>query len=197
MYMYAQVLTGHLSIIFDPKVFCVCSVYLRQCSLFSLANPGSRLPAMNGGHTPPLDGLTRRMIALYDYTPAKDSPNPNPEEELAFVAGDVLVISGEADSDGFLQVGVHCPVAFSLAITSDPERKVAAGHWPLYRPFSVQFFTMPTQKIDHDFIKLYRWPIKISAWPSILKALFLALQTFYEDGALHNGSVVLLSGREN
>ena len=93
---------------FTIAIAVTCSLlhfYTPVLPLFSSAGSGSRLPAMNGGHTSPLDGLTRRMIALYDYDPTKDSPNPNPEEELAFTAGDVLLISGKPDSDGFLQVG--------------------------------------------------------------------------------------------
>ena len=50
------------------------------------------------------------------------------------------------------------------------ELKIAAGHWP----FSMQFSTMATtQKFDHVCIKLYKWPIKISAKRKAL--LFLAL----------------------
>ena len=51
------------------------------------------------------------------------------------------------------------------------ELKFTAGHWP----FSVQFFYNGPLKFGHDCIKLYRWPIKISAWPAKPKALFSAL----------------------
>ena len=105
MYMYVQL---------SKKVYtCTCihiGTHFTGCAaiyvtdLIPLARTGSRLPAMNGGHTSPLDGITRRMMALYDYDPAKDSPNANPEEELTFQAGDILLISGQPDSDGFLQV---------------------------------------------------------------------------------------------
>ena len=40
---------------------------------------------------------------------------------------------------------------------------------------------MATQKFDHDCIKLYRWPIKISARPAKPKALFLTLEAVIRD----------------
>ena len=35
------------------------------------------------------------MIALYDYTPSTDSPNPQPELELQFTKGQILTIYGD------------------------------------------------------------------------------------------------------
>ena len=34
------------------------------------------------------------MVAMYDYVPQKDSPNPNPDLELSFKAGDRITIYG-------------------------------------------------------------------------------------------------------
>ncbi|XP_034451140.1 RIMS-binding protein 2 isoform X5 [Hippoglossus hippoglossus] len=53
---------------------------------------------------------TRRMVALYDYDPRESSPNVdveyegnrlNEEAELTFCAGDVIMVFGEIDEDGF------------------------------------------------------------------------------------------------
>ncbi|KAM9391512.1 RIMS-binding protein 2 [Pholidichthys leucotaenia] len=53
---------------------------------------------------------TRRMVALYDYDPRESSPNVdveyddhrlNEEAELTFCAGDVILVFGEIDEDGF------------------------------------------------------------------------------------------------
>ncbi|XP_068617132.1 RIMS-binding protein 2 [Brachionichthys hirsutus] len=53
---------------------------------------------------------TRRMVALYDYDPRESSPNvdveyeghrQNEEAELTFCAGDVIMVFGEIDEDGF------------------------------------------------------------------------------------------------
>uniref|UniRef100_A0A8C5BY25 RIMS-binding protein 2 n=1 Tax=Gadus morhua TaxID=8049 RepID=A0A8C5BY25_GADMO len=44
---------------------------------------------------------TRRMVALYDYDPRESSPNVDVEAELTFCAGDVIVVFGEIDEDGF------------------------------------------------------------------------------------------------
>ena len=35
------------------------------------------------------------MLALYDYTPATESPNPQPELELSFKKDQVLTIYGD------------------------------------------------------------------------------------------------------
>ncbi|XP_060927844.1 RIMS-binding protein 2 isoform X2 [Limanda limanda] len=44
---------------------------------------------------------TRRMVALYDYDPRESSPNVDVEGELTFCAGDVIMVFGEIDEDGF------------------------------------------------------------------------------------------------
>eukprot|EP00795_Rhopilema_esculentum_P015196 gene15196-6393_t len=43
----------------------------------------------------------RRMIALYDYDPAVSSPNVDSEVELPFNKGDILLVFGDMDEDGF------------------------------------------------------------------------------------------------
>ena len=35
------------------------------------------------------------MVAIYNYTPQKDSPNPNPGMELSFKTGDVITVYGQ------------------------------------------------------------------------------------------------------
>jgi len=35
------------------------------------------------------------MVAIYNYTPQKDSPNPNPVMELSFKTGDVITVYGQ------------------------------------------------------------------------------------------------------
>ena len=44
---------------------------------------------------------SRRKLALYDYDPTQLSPNVDSEVELSFRAGDILVVFGEMDDDGF------------------------------------------------------------------------------------------------
>ncbi|GFS05650.1 hypothetical protein ElyMa_001205200, partial [Elysia marginata] len=47
-------------------------------------------------------GHKRKVLALYDYSPDRESPGDFPYLELAFQAGDVLTVYGEARPDGFL-----------------------------------------------------------------------------------------------
>ena len=67
------------------------------------------------GHVVPQGA--RKMIALYDYDPQENSPNPDadvstrslslplslspPQMELAFMTGDVIYVFGDMDDDGF------------------------------------------------------------------------------------------------
>ncbi|KAM6377783.1 RIMS-binding protein 2 isoform 9-T9 [Pluvialis apricaria] len=44
---------------------------------------------------------TRRMVALYDYDPRESSPNVDVEAELTFCTGDIIMVFGEIDEDGF------------------------------------------------------------------------------------------------
>ncbi|MGH0149001.1 UNVERIFIED_CONTAM: hypothetical protein FKN15_044612 [Acipenser sinensis] len=43
----------------------------------------------------------RRMVAVFDYDPRESSPNVDVEAELTFSAGDVIVVFGDMDDDGF------------------------------------------------------------------------------------------------
>lgn len=43
----------------------------------------------------------RRKMALYDYDPRELSPNVDSEVELSFRTGDVIIIYGDMDDDGF------------------------------------------------------------------------------------------------
>ena len=45
--------------------------------------------------------IFRRKLALYDYDPSQLSPNVDSEVELSFRAGDMVVVFGEMDDDGF------------------------------------------------------------------------------------------------
>ncbi|XP_059150404.1 peripheral-type benzodiazepine receptor-associated protein 1-like isoform X3 [Physella acuta] len=55
----------------------------------------------NGMASIPRDGPMRRMVALYDYDPQELSPNVDAELELSFKTGDIVLIYGEMDEDGF------------------------------------------------------------------------------------------------
>lgn len=50
------------------------------------------------------DAVKRKMRALFDYDPRELSPNPDIEMELPFRQGDVMVVYGEMDDDGFFIV---------------------------------------------------------------------------------------------
>lgn len=41
------------------------------------------------------------MVALYDYKPERDSPNPYHDMELEFNIGDLITVYGCMHSDGF------------------------------------------------------------------------------------------------
>ncbi|CAI2349576.1 unnamed protein product [Caenorhabditis sp. 36 PRJEB53466] len=44
---------------------------------------------------------SRVFRALFQYLPLRDSPNENPQLELSLQPGDVILVKGEMDSDGF------------------------------------------------------------------------------------------------
>ena len=44
------------------------------------------------------------MKALFDYDPARDSPNANSEVELAITEGDNVTVFGKPDGNGFFKV---------------------------------------------------------------------------------------------
>jgi hypothetical protein len=52
-------------------------------------------------------GIFRRKLALYDYDPSQLSPNVDSEVELSFRAGDILLIFGDMDDDGFFMGELH------------------------------------------------------------------------------------------
>ena len=55
------------------------------------------------------------MFALYDYDPVSMSPNPNPDAELVFKAGDIITVYGNMVSPlGGVAISVSC---FSFAPT--------------------------------------------------------------------------------
>ncbi|KAK6743398.1 hypothetical protein RB195_010574 [Necator americanus] len=67
-------------------------------------------PLVAGAGPPSADSLlltlrnkphARVFRALFQYLPLRDSPNENPQLELALAPGDVLLVKGEMDSDGF------------------------------------------------------------------------------------------------
>lgn len=51
--------------------------------------------------------IFRRKLALYDYDPSQLSPNVDSEVELSFRAGDILLIFGDMDDDGFFMGELH------------------------------------------------------------------------------------------
>jgi predicted nucleic acid-binding Zn-ribbon protein len=62
--------------------------------------------------SPPIEALSEEELpvfkpkyvkALFDYTPAADSPNPQPELELEFVKGDIIKIIGKMRKDKFYE----------------------------------------------------------------------------------------------
>ena len=42
-----------------------------------------------------LAGNEKRVKALYDYDPSKLSPNEDPDNDLKFKAGDIIIVSGK------------------------------------------------------------------------------------------------------
>ena len=48
------------------------------------------------------DGLpAKRKLALYDYDPVELSPNVDAEVELSFKTGELILVYGDMDDDGF------------------------------------------------------------------------------------------------
>ncbi|KAH9514572.1 hypothetical protein Btru_025681 [Bulinus truncatus] len=69
-------------------------------TLSSHSNQDSDLTP-NGMSRLPREEPMRRMIALYDYDPQELSPNVDAELELSFKTGDIVMIFGDMDEDGF------------------------------------------------------------------------------------------------
>ncbi|KAJ7336677.1 hypothetical protein OS493_011898 [Desmophyllum pertusum] len=47
------------------------------------------------------------MVALYDYNPEVQSPQDNPDSELAFKKGQILIVIDEMRADGFYHADVN------------------------------------------------------------------------------------------
>uniref|UniRef100_W5M523 RIMS-binding protein 2 n=1 Tax=Lepisosteus oculatus TaxID=7918 RepID=W5M523_LEPOC len=62
-------------------------------------------PSRSGPPCPPGSGphsvAPRKMVAIFDYDPRESSPNVDIEAELTFSAGDIIVVFGDMDDDGF------------------------------------------------------------------------------------------------
>ena len=63
-----------------------------------------QLAAVNGG------GGKRKMRAVYAYDPAMDSPNDNPDDELAIQQGDLVTVFGTPDGDGYYEVWLRSAI---------------------------------------------------------------------------------------
>ncbi|TGZ63929.1 hypothetical protein CRM22_006641 [Opisthorchis felineus] len=63
----------------------------------------SQLTGSNEPGKPSLSGMSRQMVALYDYDPSVLSPNPDADRELSFRSGERIVVYGEMDEDGFYE----------------------------------------------------------------------------------------------
>ncbi|XP_033627080.1 RIMS-binding protein 2-like isoform X2 [Asterias rubens] len=53
------------------------------------------------------DARRQRMRALFDYNPQELSPNPDAEAELSFRQGELIMVYGEMDNDGFYVGELH------------------------------------------------------------------------------------------
>ncbi len=62
----------------------------------------AHLQNRNGIHTE--DNSSQKMKAVFDYDPALDSPNENSEVELTLNEGDIVMVFGKPDEDGFFKV---------------------------------------------------------------------------------------------
>ncbi|XP_058020507.1 peripheral-type benzodiazepine receptor-associated protein 1 [Ahaetulla prasina] len=66
----------------------------------------------------------RTMVAIFDYNPQENSPNPDTEVELRFCAGDIVTVLSSMDDDGFYYGEVNgqkglVPSNFLEALPSD------------------------------------------------------------------------------
>ncbi|KER23194.1 LOW QUALITY PROTEIN: hypothetical protein T265_14693, partial [Opisthorchis viverrini] len=82
---------------------------MREPSLRTSQQPISRqmrAPQLAGANDPgkqSLPGMSRQMVALYDYDPSVLSPNADADRELSFRSGERIVVYGEMDEDGFYE----------------------------------------------------------------------------------------------
>ena len=63
---------------------------------------------------------SQKMVAMYDYVPQKDSPNPNPDLELSFKAGDRITIYGN-------MVPTHTRTITTIKFIDGPLVLITAG----------------------------------------------------------------------
>ncbi|XP_062815400.1 peripheral-type benzodiazepine receptor-associated protein 1 isoform X2 [Anolis carolinensis] len=80
------------------------------------------------------EDVPRTMVAIFDYNPQENSPNPDAEVELRFAAGDVVTVLSSMDDDGFYYAEVNgqkglVPSNFLEAVGSEGARpdRVALG----------------------------------------------------------------------
>ena len=76
-----------------------------------------------------------KFVALYDYNPGTQSPNENPETELAFCEGDIIMITGPMDEVNYyfsllLVITLHHPL---LPSTSSPPSTLSNPSLPRTR----------------------------------------------------------------
>ncbi|XP_026564239.1 peripheral-type benzodiazepine receptor-associated protein 1 [Pseudonaja textilis] len=77
-----------------------------------------------GKQNPSSEDPTRTMVAIFDYNPQENSPNPDTEVELRFCAGDIVTVLSSMDDDGFYYGEVNgqkglVPSNFLEALPSD------------------------------------------------------------------------------
>nr|XP_060624340.1 peripheral-type benzodiazepine receptor-associated protein 1 isoform X5 [Anolis sagrei ordinatus] len=70
------------------------------------------------------EDVPRMMVAIFDYNPQENSPNPDTEAELRFSAGDVVTVLSSMDDDGFYYAEINgqkglVPSNFLEAVGSD------------------------------------------------------------------------------
>jgi hypothetical protein len=64
----------------------------------SVPTPTKRIPSLP---TPTNSKSIKKMVALFDYNPAENSPNQNSNDELSFRSGDIIYVHGGVHDDGF------------------------------------------------------------------------------------------------
>ncbi|XP_025022935.1 peripheral-type benzodiazepine receptor-associated protein 1 [Python bivittatus] len=77
-----------------------------------------------GKQNPSSEDPGRTMVAIFDYNPQENSPNPDTEAELRFCAGDIVTVLSSMDDDGFYYGEVNgqkglVPSNFLEALPSD------------------------------------------------------------------------------
>ncbi|KAK2572312.1 RIMS-binding protein 2 [Acropora cervicornis] len=77
----------------------------RPYSRESGSSKGADSPSFAAKDVEPL--RRKVMVAIYDYNPELQSPQDNPDSELAFRKGQLLTVIGEVRSDGFYQAELN------------------------------------------------------------------------------------------